>query len=180
VIDRLRNFFRHFAASIMVKKEIRSNSPFELSLQNIWEDIYHCTVCWPEAGIDVKAAEIVFRKLRNRFPFAAITAIALPGMGASPPDFGIDVFEIEPDEFTFYGAPNSKLKSRLKSLNADLAVDLSAEYNPLSAYCCAASGARIRIGFATPDDDFVYNFQIAPNQDRSGIDRYRVLATYIG
>ncbi|MBT3231972.1 MAG: hypothetical protein HN356_04090 [Calditrichaeota bacterium] len=180
MIDRSRNFIRHFAAGIMVRKEVKLNTPYEISLQNIWEDIHHCIVCWPEAGIDVMAAELVFRKLRNRFQFSAITVIALPGMGASPPDFGIDVFEIGADEFTFYGAPNGKLKSRLRGLKADLAVDLSPEYNPLSAYCCAASGARIRIGFATTEDEFVYNVQIAPNQERSGIDRYRVLATYIG
>lgn len=180
MFERSISFLRHYATGILVRSEIKRKLPFELTLQNIWEDVHHCIVCWPETGIDVKAAEIVFQRLRNRFPYSIITAIALPGMGASPPDFGINIFKIASNEFTIFGVPNSKLRLRLKNLNADISVDLSSVYNPLSAYCCTASGARIRIGFATPENDRVCNFQIAPNQDRSGVDRYRVLATYIG
>ena len=180
MLERFKAVMRRYAAGILVKRYAKRDDFEDLTLNGCWDDIHHFAVLWPDTGVDVMAAEIVFRRLRERFPEAAITAVSLPGMGACVPEFGIRELDIQPDEFTFYGAPKRQLRARLRELNADVAIDLSPVFNPLSAYCCSLTEARLRVGFALPQNEMVYNYQIAPNADRSLLERYKVLASYIG
>lgn len=180
MFDGLAARLRHLTTNIAVKRHIKRERIGELSLSQCWQDVSHCVVCWPESGMDVVAAECVFTRLRERFPWAVLTAIALPGGIASPPDIGVKVLQIRPYHFNILGLPRKRLKEKLKRLKADVAVDLSPEYNPLSAYCCCLSGAKLRIGFKIPQGDSVFNFQIAPRKERTGKERYMVLAKYIG
>ena len=90
------------------------------------------------------------------------------------------MLELKEQDFNLFGLPRKQVKERIQNLNADIAVDLAQTFVPMSAYCCFLSGSRIKIGFATPESDLVFNFQIAPGSRRSGTGRYHVLAHYIG
>lgn len=151
-----------------------------LSLGNCWDNISHCVICWSEPMIDIKSVEVVYERVIDRFPDVSLTTVVLPGMIASPPDYSMKIENIREEEFVFWGFPSKRLKSKLKRLNADIAIDLSLRYNPLSAYVSLLSGARIRIGFAIPNAGYAFNYQVAPTDVHLGKSSYSVLAKYIG
>lgn len=180
MFDRIAAVFHRLVVSTVVKIAARRAVVKTLEIQNCWLEVRSCLVCWPGYGIDIKAAELVFDRLRDRFPDALITTVALPGIGASPPDIGVDIIEITKKNISFFGLPKRPLRQRFRDFDADIALDLSPNYNPLSAYICLLTGAKIKISFAMPECDLVFNYQVAPRPERTGLDRYRVLARYIG
>jgi len=153
----------------------------ELSLRHCWDGVKSCMVCWPGEGLDITAADIILSRLRERFPQAVLTILAMPGVGASPPPgLNIHIVQVDRKSINFLGLPLRRLKDEVLDIRADVAVDLSSEYNPLSAYLCQISRARISVAFADPQGDLAYNYQFAPHPSREGLDRYRALARYIG
>ena len=161
----------------IVRREIMQ----EISLRECWKEVKSCLVFWPGDGLDVSAGKIILKRLRLRFPNATLTILSLPGIGASPPyDMAVKIIKIEKESLNFLGFPLKVFRNQLDEVKADLAVDLSLDYNPLSAYLCKLSKARISMSFADPRCDMAYNFQIAPQPGRQVLDRYRVMARYIG
>jgi len=181
MFKRLKNSFQNKCLNLAISFTIRRSKPKELSLRNCWDEVLNCMVFWPGEGLEVKAAEIVIMRLENRFPNAKLTIAALPGIGASLPQYvKAKVIEIEESSFNLFGLPVKALRDEILDVRADIAVDLSSEYNPLVAFLCLISRSRVCVAFADLRGDSVFNFQIAPNPVREGIDRYRVMANYIG
>lgn len=180
MFKRLNLSKRRWMTEQAVKYIADKNDPGILDLHTCWNDVNHCMVCWPESGIDVLFAETIFHRLKERFENSRITTIVLPGMTASLPDIGVNVVNVRIEHFSVLGLPTRKLKQLIQELNVDVAIDLSEEYNPFTSYCCCISGARLRVGFSNKQGGIVFNYQIAPNMNKAGIDRYRTLASYIG
>lgn len=177
LVENMHQWFQGWALRLAVRREKSS----EISLRDCWNDINSCLIIWPGDGLDVTAGEIILDKLRTRFPEAKLTIMPLPGIGASPPsDITVRILKVRKDVFNIFGLPIKELKEKLVRVKADLAIDLSREYNPLAAYLCKVSQARITVAFADPRCDLAFNFQIAPQPGRQVMDRYRVLARYIG
>jgi len=166
---------------ISVKRASKRFVQPEISLLGVWEDVRRMLICWPGNGMDVLAARVVFNRVRERFPNAALAVLALPGIGASPPpEIDAEIITIPKESLSMFGIPSKQLRARLAEAGFDAVVDLSPKFEPLAAYLCLATEAKIRIGFSGPDCDLAYNYQVSPRDDRSGIDRYRVMARYIG
>lgn len=181
MLKRLIDNLRWKCVDYALKYSAGRSKKNELSLRNCWDEIDSCLVFWPGEGLDVTAAEIVLRRLRDRFPGAKLTVIALPGIGASPPPgMNVKVIQVKKDSLNLFGLPVRHFKDDVIDVRADVTVDLSPEYNPLAAYLCLISKARINIAFADKRGDPTFNYQIAPDPRKVGIDRYRVLAAYIG
>ncbi len=171
---------RKFTGMAVRKQARRSTSP-EIELLSAWENVRRVLIFWPGSGMDVLAARVVFNRVRDRFPHAGLTVLALPGIGASPPsEVDAEVISVHWNELTFFGVPGKKLRDRLHDGGYDAVVDLSPRFEPLASYLCLCTEAPIRIGFAGPGSDLAYNYQVSPRDDRSGMDRYRVMARYIG
>lgn len=180
MFERLNLSKRRWMTGRAVNYIAEKYDPGILDLHSCWENVNHCMVCWPENGIDVLFAETIFYRLKERFENSIITTIVLPGMVASPPDIGINVVNINIDHYSVLGLPKRKLRRLIQELKVDIAIDLSENYNPLTSYCCCISGARMRVGFSNKDGGVVFNYQIAPDSNKVGIERYRTLASYIG
>jgi len=152
-----------------------------LSTHDCWLGVESCLVCWSDDGADAPAAQLVMSRLRERFPEARLTLLVLQGVDVTlPSDATRSIVRVEKKHLNLFGLPVKELREGLRMIGADLAVDLSPVFNPLTGYLCELSGARIKVGFAGPGGDLVYNYQVAPRPDRSGIERYRALARYIG
>jgi len=180
MFERFNQQKRHWMTGLVIKFIADKHDPGRLSLESCWQDVNHCLVCLPEAGIDVLIAETIFFRLKERFENAVITTLVLPDIIASPPDIGVNIVKIKQDHFSFFGLPTRKLRQMIQNLKVDIAVDLSPEYNPLTAYCCCISGARMRVAFSSEAGATVFNYQISPDSKKFGIARYRALANYIG
>jgi hypothetical protein len=181
MLRRIKNGFHDKCLNLMIRFLVNRSQPKELSLRNCWDDVLNCLLFWPGEGIDVKAAEIVIMRLNKRFQGAKLTVVALPGIGASlPPDVEARIIEIDKANLNLFGLPVRALKDEILDIRADLAVNLSPEYSPLASYLCLISRAKVSVSFADMRSDSIFNFQIAPNPEREGIDRYRVMANYIG
>ncbi|NQT35077.1 hypothetical protein HQ587_07800 [bacterium] len=176
----LENIRRHFVSWAMQLSARRSKIN-EFSLKDCWSEVNNCLICWPSEGMDITAADIVLSRLQERFPDAALTVLALPGVGASMPS-GINakIIQMNKKSLSVLGLPTKRMRDEVVDIRADVAVDISAEYNPLSAYLCQISRARVSVAFADSRGDLAYNFQVAPRPERQGLDRYRALARYIG
>lgn len=164
-----------------VKKLSKRTAAAEIKLLDAWESINRVLICWPSGGMDILAARVVFNRIHERFPHAGLVVAALPGMGASPPsETDAEVVSIKWDDFSIFGKPSRRLRDNLAGGRYDATVDLSPRFDPFAASVCLCTEAPIRIGFAGPEGDIAYNFQVSPRSERMGIDRYRVLARYIG
>lgn len=180
MFEKLNQAKRRWMTELTIKYIANRNDPGILNLQSCWQNVRHCLVCLPETGIDVLFAEMIFYRLNERFANSNITTLVLPGISASPPDIGVKIVKIKQDHFSLFGLPTRRLRQMIQKLRVDVAVDLSPEYNPLTAYCCCISGARLRVGFSCKKGKNVFNYQIVPKSKKVGIDRYRTLARYIG
>jgi len=153
----------------------------EFDALEVWETVHKVLVCWPGEGLDLLAARVVLNRIRERFPNASLTLLALPGVGASAPtEIEAEMITVRREDLSFFGIPRKNFCKNFYDRGFDLVVDLSPRFEPLAAYFCLSSKAPLRLGFAGPLVDQVYNFQVSPRSDRLGIDRYRVLARYIG
>jgi len=175
-----RSLQRRFILSA-VRRVAKKSSSQQIEMLEAWEGVNRILVFWPGNGMDVISARVVLNRIRERFPDALLAVLALPGVGASPPsEVDAEVITIQKEELTFFGIPRKPLRLALQESGYDAVVDLSPRFEPLAAYLCLATAARLRIGFACATGDLAYNYQISPRADRTGIDRYRVLARYIG
>ena len=166
---------------IAVRRQSRRSVSPEIVFLDVWENIHRVLICWPGDGMDILAARVVFNRIRDRFPNATLSVLALPGIGASPPsEVEAEVITVRKEDLTFLGSPGDRLRNQLRDAGFDAVVDLSPQFDPLAAFLCLATEAQVRIGFAGPGGDLAYNYQVSPRTDRSGIDRYRALARYIG
>lgn len=166
---------------IAVRKLTRTSGSEEITLTDVWERVHSVLICWPGEGLDLLAARVVLNRVRERFPNASLTLLALPGVGAAAPsELEAELVNVRREDLSLFGIPRKNFCRFFYERNFDVVVDLSPKFEPLAAYFCLAAKAKLRIGFAGSEGDKIYNFQIAPRSDRSGIDRYRVLARYIG
>ncbi len=153
----------------------------EIDVQEIWNRVHNVLICWPGEGLDLLAARVVLNRVRERFPNASLTLLSLPGVGASAPaEIEAELINVRREDLSFLGIPRKNFCRTFREKGFDVVVDLSPKFEPLAAYFCLSTGAPLRVGFAGVDVDKVYNYQVSPRSDRLGIDRYRVLARYIG
>ena len=153
----------------------------EIDIIEMWNRVHNVLICWPGEGLDLLAARVVLNRVRERFPHASLTLLALPGVGASAPaEIEAELINVRREDLSFFGIPRKNFCRTFNEKGFDVVVDLSPKFEPLAAYFCLSTKAPLRIGFAGREVDKVYNFQVSPRSDRLGIDRYRVLARYIG
>ncbi len=149
------------------------------SLNECWLGIHRCLICLPVSGLDEQSLQMIIDRLRTRFPLIDIIVVSPTDYTGEIPD-GVERHLLRREDFSFFGIPSRALKEKLRNLNIEMAVDLSPRYNPLTAFCCELSGAKLKVGFAWSDGEQVFNYQVSPNPATTGIERYRVLANYIG
>ena len=153
----------------------------ELDLHNCWQGISGCLFFWKGEDSDTTPLHLVLERMRIRFPGVSVTLVLLPDQTDSVP---MELFErvirLEKQHLNFWGLPTGRVVEKIKATGAELAVDLSSKFNPLSGYHCLAAKPRLRVGFAGPSSDLVFNYQVAPLSQREGIDRYKALARYLG
>jgi hypothetical protein len=179
--EHILRLIRQRAMRMVVKKQAKRQKGEQINFTECWQEIHRILVCWPETGVDLLAATLILNRIKERFPEAAVTVIAMPGVSASPPDeMDAHVYSIDKNQINWLGIPDRRLKSVLQDMGADAAIDLSPRFDPQSGHFCQLSGAPIRVALEFPEGELVYNYQVRPHQDRLGIDRYRVLAKYIG
>ncbi|MBM3328542.1 MAG: glycosyltransferase family 9 protein [Calditrichaeota bacterium] len=163
------------------KRGAQLDAEGDIELRRLWDRVHRIAVTWPGQGVDATSATLVLNRLRERFPEALVTVLALPGIGAAPPpELSADVWPMEKRLLNWLGLPDQRLRSRLMEMGFDTVIDLSPGYDAISAYYCLLTGARLRIGFAGQKSDRAFNYQVAPTGERAGAERYRVLAKYIG
>ena len=101
-------------------------------------------------------------------------------MNSPPLEIAVKVINIQKKSLNILGLPLRQLKDEIIDIRPDIAIDLSPDYDSLAAYLCRTSRAKVSIAFANHQGDLAYNYQVAPHPSRVGLDRYRVLAKYIG
>ncbi|MFN3821076.1 MAG: hypothetical protein ACK4OO_01980, partial [bacterium] len=114
----------------------------------LWRNVQRIAVCWPSEGMDISAAMLILQRLRERFPNASITVIALPGVGASiPVGWDVEVINVQKTDLNGLRFPNSRFRSYLRERNYDTFLDLYPRYDPICVYYGFVICARLRIGF---------------------------------
>lgn len=158
----------------------RKGSKDATKLLNHWNQVKHILLVWPPTGIDLYAADVIIKRVMNRFPEARVSVVEFPGIGVSSLNTALSLFPISTVDINFWGLPTRTLIDRLSKMKTDIVVDLSMKYNPLSACICMLSLAPLKIGFAIEESEQVMNFQVAPKNERTDLEKYKILAKYIG
>lgn len=181
MFSSVKKYFQQKIVIFKINLFSRNNDVMPVEWQNCWVNISHCLIIWPEQGIDLESAELVLLRLRAKFATARLTIMALPGIGASPLDSTAEILRMKPNDVNFLGIPRQNLIEKMQQMNIDLVIDMSPQFNPLSAYLTLISQARIRVGFVGEEiAEKVFNLLIAPKPEHSKIEKYRVLAKYLG
>lgn len=165
--------------TLMLRALTLRKSGVPISTRTCWQAINRYIICLATGDVDIEGTEIIRQRCSERFPEADEVVVSLSGENIPSSENG-QMISITSNELNFFGIPNKHIRKKLRNLNADIAVDLTTDFNPLSAYVCLISNARMKICFSKPRSELVFNYQIAPHADSKGPDRYRVLARYIG
>jgi hypothetical protein len=115
----------------------------------------------PSGMADATPLTPLLERLAGRFDERLITVVT------SGPQYKVErmlpharVVPIGPDEISVWFLPSRNLMAGIMNRKYALAVDMNLDNNLPSGYICRASGARIRLGFASPHADLFYNFQV--------------------
>ncbi len=179
-LDRIMPNTQKRLLTTLLKIKVWKGKGESLSIKDSWNNIKSCIICLPREALSDGETKPVIERLQERFPQAKISVIALPNTNDILLDEQIGILKVKQEDINYLGLPKRSIINKIQELKADIAIDLSLAFVPISAYLCFLSGARIKIGFVVPGSDLVFNYQIAPNQHRTGVDRYQVLAQYIG
>jgi hypothetical protein len=118
-------------------------------------------IIMPFAPTPAPALAPILSAFAGRFDEKSLTVIA-PG-GRSSVDRVLPSARIIPidavDLSTWY-LPPQKVIAQVTQRRYQLAVDLNLDNILPSGYICRASGARVRVGIASPYADVFYNFQV--------------------
>jgi len=169
--------------TIRLKQLSKNTPPPEITADTLWHNIDSVLVIM---GMHTAGCpDPVFNRLIERFPEATILALRLPGAPITVTDAvfndpHLKFSPLEHEDVSMLGTIGTHLRERLTGCHATLAIDLSLTFDPLSAYICQQSGARIKIGFARPEQELVFNYQIAPGAGGVPDDWYSAMARYIG
>jgi len=182
VLNRLFGRLRQKIQKRVLRHRSRRFPAEALNVNSCWEGIRQCIVFSLDGlGSELSALELVLRHLKSRFPDTSVTVVVGGRNTESlPPTLFDRALRIQKEHLDWLGLPVRRLRQRMAELEADLAIDLSPDFNPVSGALCQATGARLRVGFANPAADLAYNYQVAPFNARSGLDRYEVLVRYLG
>lgn len=155
----------------------------ELSADTLWQEVDSVLIVMTSHTNG--SPDALFKRLHERFPDARLLALRLPGapISVSEEIYTSGYVKFSPlvrEDIGLFGKLSPLVQERLNVLRPQLAIDLSQTFEPLSAYLCQISGARIKVGFALPEHDLVFNYQIAPVVQSSPDDCYHALARYIG
>lgn len=106
--------------------------------------------------------------LKRKFDEERITVIGdergLETLRLMPKSHFVQIRETDVDLF-FH--PRPEFLALIKDRQFDLAIDLNLDFVLPSGYICRESNAKVRIGFAGPNADRFYNFQIQPDPRQS-------------
>ncbi|MFH0765939.1 MAG: hypothetical protein V2A61_05920 [Calditrichota bacterium] len=180
MFDNLIASLKKYFALLAVRRLAHRGNMELFDVNQSWHSVKRVLICWPFQGLDLQLGGVILNHLENRFTEAVLTIVALPGVGASPMQTGMEILQLQPKDLNIWGLPNNRARDRLRSLQADVAVDLSSKFDPRLAFLCLISGAPIKVGFALPRSDLAFNYQVRPKRESSEIDRYRALARYLG
>ncbi len=180
MFDGLKAAIQRKAISGAIRFASKRCRSYPLETKKCWNNVQNCLILWPRSGVDIRTGEPVYNRLRERFPSAMLTTLMLSSTVAAPAEMDDLTVKVNQQEFNFLGLPRRSLRDRIARIKADFVVDLSPQYDPLTAYFCLLSNAPIKVSFASAKSDLVFNYQIAPHPDRSRTERYKVMARYIG
>ena len=89
------------------------------------------------------------------------------------------IITIAEDNINFLKLPKKPLIKYLKSKNFEVAIDLNPGGTLFSSILCAATGAKVRVGFTGEDSDRFFNFQVKPVSEDSVENQFDTLLGYI-
>ena len=89
------------------------------------------------------------------------------------------IITISDDNLNFLKLPRKSLIRQLKQKNFEVAIDLNPGVTLFSSILCAATGAKVRVGFAGEDSDRFFNFQVKLSEAEAANQQYSTLLHYI-
>ena len=165
-------------AKILPGYKIRSESP--IIPADIGNSPGNIMVCMPFNNNSFRTAVNFIPAVKAAFPLGKFILI-IPELykGWLGKQDGMQVFPLTEKDVNFLSLPNRKLCRTIRQRNFKTAVDLNTNGILFSSILCAASGARVRIGFYNEHSDLFFNFQIRPKSFLNPADCYRVLLNYL-
>ena len=94
-------------------------------------------------------------------------------------DLGARVIPYDYRKKNFLGFPEPDMRRRVSEVEADVAVDLTPEFNAYTAALAAASGASLRISLDSQQEPGFYNVFIESNGEKDLGERYETLLRYV-
>lgn len=89
------------------------------------------------------------------------------------------IISISEEKINFLKLPKKPLIKYLKSKNFEVAIDLNPGGTLFSSILCAATGAKVRVGFTGENSDRFFNFQVKPISEDTSENQFDALLNYI-
>jgi ADP-heptose:LPS heptosyltransferase len=118
-------------------------------------------VILPESMTDMESLQSVMKYLNRRFGAGSVMVLAREEFATSVrANFSAKTITYHPKEISRWYIPTDGLLRKMKSSTFDIALDLNVTLALPSAFMCRESNAPLRVGFAKPNADQFYNFQV--------------------
>lgn len=158
---------------------LRQNKAQRVEVARTLSEAKNLLLCFPEKAEDLAVAENFLPLVRNSFAESAITLL----LRKECKHFlrKLPLFRcvwMGQEDLTFLGLPKKDLVAQVQALDSDVAVDLSPDFDPLSAYLCWQSKAALRVSMVKPRGNCFYNLQIQSKSNNLS-DNYKTLIRYL-
>jgi hypothetical protein len=118
-------------------------------------------IVMPFTATDIAPFKDVLTRISGRFDARSITVVSPSARGQVerilPQAL---VVPVDARGISAWYLPGKALMSQIAQRPYELSVDLNLDNILPSGYICRASGAKVRVGFASPHADLFYNFQV--------------------
>ena len=123
-----------------------------VSLRETIQSAKGLLVCLPEHEVP-QAEELI--SLIRELPVRKITLLSAHPVETPMAD--LEMLILSRDDVGWFRLPSKALRARIKKGGFDVAIDLHRDFSITSAYLCALSGARLRVGLGSGDDSTFFN-----------------------
>ncbi|HEQ99778.1 MAG TPA: hypothetical protein ENO22_10610 [candidate division Zixibacteria bacterium] len=157
---------KKIANNIKLRLKVRKIGRSSYALGEMFDAIGHILILLPPLKLVKKDMKGLLDDLGRLFPRAAYTLVSHPGASAEYSVLELSSGnKLSPNEtdLSWSGLPRRQFIEKIKNLEADLLIDLSAGKSQYNAYITACSGVPVRIGTYGSWGNPIYNIEIKSN-----------------
>ncbi|MDI6766290.1 MAG: hypothetical protein QME52_05650 [Bacteroidota bacterium] len=150
------------------KFQFRSSIDHVQSMTEFFRNARNMLITLPIGYEEAIIAGNALRNYRERMKTIHLTVVHNSTRETALANFPkCEVVRLDPTDINKFSLPIKSVLERIFTCDYDVAIDLNLDFVLHTAYICKASGAKVRVGFSSPDSDIFFNVHLNLNKQRT-------------